>query len=76
MSDITDPVPFPAEADLAAVAQSATGPVGRFQIVCSGLPKGGVAAFLIDTTDGRSWSFDGESWTPLPYSMERPEPAP
>jgi len=72
MSDIADPTPFPAEADLAAVADTSIGPPGRFRLVCGA----GTAAFVVDTIDGRSWRLDGERWVPLRYEVMRPDPAP
>ncbi|MFC0410483.1 hypothetical protein [Roseomonas elaeocarpi] len=72
MSDIAEPNPFPAEADLAAAADAALGPTGRFRLVCGA----GAAAFVVDTIDGRSWRLDGDRWVPLRYEVMPPDPAP
>ena len=74
MSDITEDLPFPAEADLAAVASVSLGPVGRFQLRCAGGQEG--AAYVIDTTDGRTWRLDGARWVPLDYAGGTAPPAP
>ena len=74
MSDVTEDVPFPAEADLAAAAAVPLGPVGRFQLRCSGGADG--AAYVIDTTDGRTWRLDGARWVPVDYGVGTAAPAP
>ncbi|MFT8242721.1 hypothetical protein [Roseomonas sp. BN140053] len=73
---VDDSAPFPAEAELAAVAEVPLGPVGRFQLVCAPGPGGEVAAFVIDTTDGRSWTRVNSRWEPLEYGLGSPMPAP
>ena len=73
MSDITQDLPFPAEADLAAAASMPVGATGRFQLRCTG--EAGTA-YVIDTTDGRTWLLSGERWVPLDYALGTAAPAP
>ncbi len=74
MSEITEDLPFPAEADLAAAADVPVGPIGRFQLRCAGGQLG--SAYVIDTTDGRTWRMDGERWVPMDYAGGTALPAP
>ena len=71
MSDITEDLPFPAEADLAAAAAVPVGQAGRFQLRCAE-----DVAYVIDTTDGRTWRLDGARWVPLAYGVGIAAPAP
>lgn len=71
MSDTTEDLPFPAEADLAAVAAAPVGQTGRFQLRCAG-----EVAYVIDTVDGRTWRLDGNRWAPLDYAVGVATPAP
>lgn len=81
MAETTEDTPFPAEADLAAAASIPLGPAGRFQIVATTGANGEPTAFLIDTTDGRSWVLGPAGggpgrWLRLEYDRDPPLPAP